>query len=189
MPCTHPLASHYRATLTTLLSYGTTFAALSALAPRRCILDIDLQGVLQLRSKAAAQSPPLHPVYLFLSPPSVGELKSRLAGRGTESAESLGKRLAAAKKELQYAQVSVRACELASRACPGRVRRGSWITRSGWERDRADRQQDEGHDVVIINDDKTRAGEALEKVAMGYEGWEQVGDTLPQFRLEELDEA
>lgn len=140
------------ARLTFGLSYGTTFAALSALAPRRCILDIDLQGVLQLRRKASAQSPPLEPVYLFLSPPSVHELKSRLRGRGTETPESLQKRLGAAKKELQYAQ-------------------------------------QEGHDVVIVNRDLKEAGDKLERVAMGWEGWEGAGNALPKFELGELDEA
>jgi guanylate kinase len=82
-------------------SYGTTFAALSALHPKRCILDIDLQGVLQLREKAGANN--LSPVYLFLSPPSTSALRERLSGRGTETPESIRKRLDAAKKELLYA--------------------------------------------------------------------------------------
>ncbi|WVF66067.1 guanylate kinase [Kwoniella sp. CBS 6097] len=84
--------------------YGTTFAALSALYPKRCILDIELQGVLQLRTKASQQSPPLNPVYLFLSPPSIPTLKSRLSGRGTETEASIRKRLDAAKAELTYAK-------------------------------------------------------------------------------------
>lgn len=84
-----------------ICSYGTTFAALSALHPKRCILDIDLQGVLQLRARAAQHG--LSPVYLFLSPPSTAALRERLAGRGTETPESIRKRLDAAKKELVYA--------------------------------------------------------------------------------------
>jgi guanylate kinase len=42
-------------------------------------------------------------VYLFLSPPSTSALRERLAGRGTETPESIRKRLDAAKKELLYA--------------------------------------------------------------------------------------
>ena len=84
-------------------SYGTTFAALRALSPKRCILDIELQGVLQLRAKAPLQSPPLHPVFLFLAPPSLTALKSRLKGRGTETDESMRKRLVAARAEVKYA--------------------------------------------------------------------------------------
>ncbi|KAK1927797.1 P-loop containing nucleoside triphosphate hydrolase protein [Papiliotrema laurentii] len=83
--------------------YGTTFAALTALAPKRCILDIELQGVLQLRAKAPEQNPPISPVFLFLSPPDVATLKQRLAGRGTETPESIRKRLDAARAEIEYA--------------------------------------------------------------------------------------
>ena len=84
-------------------SYGTTFAALTSLAPKRCILDIELQGILQLREKAHLQSPPLHPVYLFIAPPSLTILKERLKGRGTETEESMRKRLDAARAEVEFA--------------------------------------------------------------------------------------
>lgn len=84
-------------------SYGTTFAALRALAPRRCILDIELQGVKQLHVAAPKQSPPLDPVFLFLAPPSIAHLKSRLRGRGTETDDSMAKRLAAARAEIEHA--------------------------------------------------------------------------------------
>jgi guanylate kinase len=107
---------------------------------------------LQLKQKAPLQSPPLEPVFLFLSPPSVQELKSRLSGRGTETEESIRKRLDAAKKELVYA-----------------------VDPSG------------GHDIVIVNDDLAVAGQKLEKVAMGYEGWEKCGDELPSFEMKHLD--
>ncbi|KAK4686962.1 guanylate kinase, partial [Tremellales sp. Uapishka_1] len=130
--------------------YGTTFAALSELAPLRCILDIELQGVLQLRAKAPLQSPPLEPVFLFLAPPDIPTLRSRLSGRGTESDESIKKRLDAAKAEIEFAQT-------------------------------------DGHDLVIVNDDLERAGKALESVAMGYEGWEKVGDKLPDLDVKHLD--
>ncbi|AFR94779.1 guanylate kinase [Cryptococcus neoformans] len=130
--------------------YGTTFAALTALHPRRCILDIELQGVLQLKAKAPLQTPPLEPVFLFLSPPSISQLKSRLSGRGTETDASIRKRLDAAKEELRYAK--------------------------------------EGkYDVYVVNDDLKVAGEKLEKVAMGWEGWKTCGDTLPELNLAELD--
>lgn len=42
--------------------------------------------------------------FMFLAPPSVEELERRLRGRGTESEESLSKRLAQAKNELEYAK-------------------------------------------------------------------------------------
>lgn len=42
--------------------------------------------------------------FLFLSPPSLEELESRLRGRGTETEESLGKRLEQAKNELEFSK-------------------------------------------------------------------------------------
>lgn len=84
-------------------SYGTTFNALTELAPKRCVLDIDLQGVKQLHVQGPKQNPPLNPVFLFLSPPSVKQLKERLSGRGTETEDSMRKRLSAAKAEIEHA--------------------------------------------------------------------------------------
>ncbi|GFH66796.1 guanylate kinase [Streptomyces gougerotii] len=73
--------------------------------PRRAVLDrleagepvlleIDLQGARQVKeSMADAQ-------LVFLAPPSWEELVRRLTGRGTESAEVIERRLAAARIEL-----------------------------------------------------------------------------------------
>ena len=41
-------------------------------------------------------------VYIFISPPSLGELEKRLRGRGTETEDSIQKRLANSKKEMDY---------------------------------------------------------------------------------------
>lgn len=43
--------------------------------------------------------------YIFIAPPSVEELENRLRGRGTETEESIKKRLAQAANELEYSQV------------------------------------------------------------------------------------
>ena len=43
--------------------------------------------------------------YVFIAPPSEEELEKRLRGRGTEKEESIQKRLAQAKVELEYAKV------------------------------------------------------------------------------------
>jgi guanylate kinase len=43
-------------------------------------------------------------VYLFVSPPSLTALRDRLKGRGTETEASVGKRLAMALKEVDYAK-------------------------------------------------------------------------------------
>ena len=60
------------------------------------ILDIDIQGAAQVRRNA-------QPVTVFIAPPSWDELERRLRGRGTESEESVRRRLANAEKEMQAA--------------------------------------------------------------------------------------
>lgn len=42
--------------------------------------------------------------FLFLAPPSLEELEKRLRGRGTETEDSLNKRLAQAKNEIEFSQ-------------------------------------------------------------------------------------
>ncbi|KAL7413627.1 guanylate kinase [Mrakia frigida] len=81
--------------------YGTSAKAVQDFegTGRRCILDIDMQGVHQIRTN----HPHLNPIYLFISPPSFASLRTRLTSRGTESPESLQARLDAAKGELEYA--------------------------------------------------------------------------------------
>lgn len=80
--------------------YGTSIKAVEDVAGtgKTCILDIDMQGVKSVKAS------PLDARYLFLSPPLVEELRSRLEGRGTETAESVEKRLAAATAEMEYAE-------------------------------------------------------------------------------------
>lgn len=46
----------------------------------------------------------MNPLYVFISPPSLASLKARLKGRGTETDESVAKRLAIALKEVAYAK-------------------------------------------------------------------------------------
>jgi guanylate kinase len=57
-----------------------------------------LQGVRQIKATN------LNPIYLFIAPPSLFELKRRLRGRGTETEASVAKRLATALKEIEYAK-------------------------------------------------------------------------------------
>lgn len=63
------------------------------------MLDIDVEGVKQLRGSE------LNPLFVFIMPPSVDELKKRLTGRNTETEESLKKRLQAAKNEIEYGEI------------------------------------------------------------------------------------
>jgi len=80
--------------------YGTSFETVRQVQQmgRRCILDIEAQGVRQIKSTN------LHPIYLFISPPSMTALRTRLQQRGTESELMVQKRLATALKEIQYAK-------------------------------------------------------------------------------------
>lgn len=58
-----------------------------------------MQGV-----KIVKEKEDLNPRFLFISPPSIEDLRSRLEGRGTESKESLEKRLKQAELELEYSK-------------------------------------------------------------------------------------
>lgn len=66
---------------------------------RICILDIEMEGVKQVKKTD------LNARFMFLAPPSLEELEKRLRGRGTETEESLAKRLAQAKNELEFAKL------------------------------------------------------------------------------------
>nr|NLI49144.1 guanylate kinase [Propionibacterium sp.] len=66
-------------------------------AGRRVILEIDLQGARQVRSKLPGVRS------IFLQPPSWEVLVERLVGRGTESDEGRARRLATARVELAAA--------------------------------------------------------------------------------------
>jgi len=61
-----------------------------------CILDIDVQGCEQIKKSS------LHAKYIFVSPPSLQELEKRLRGRGTETEETIARRLKNAQGELEY---------------------------------------------------------------------------------------
>jgi guanylate kinase len=62
-----------------------------------CLLEIDLAGARQVKRAAPGAR------LVFLAPPSWDELVRRLTGRGTEPAEVLERRLAAAREELAAA--------------------------------------------------------------------------------------
>ncbi|MBQ1219778.1 MAG: guanylate kinase [Peptococcaceae bacterium] len=78
--------------------YGTPRAFVEEVlaSGRDCILEIDPQGALQVR-KATDEA-----VLVFIAPPSLEELRSRLTGRGTEAPEEVEKRLSCAEAELSY---------------------------------------------------------------------------------------
>ena len=65
---------------------------------KNLILEIDTQGALQVR-EASEEA-----VLVFIAPPSLEELRRRLTGRGTESAEEVEKRLSWASDEIALAE-------------------------------------------------------------------------------------
>ncbi|KAJ5583684.1 hypothetical protein N7535_002304 [Penicillium sp. DV-2018c] len=81
--------------------YGTSVQAVKNIAEKKriCILDIEMEGVKQVKRTD------LQARFLFLAPPSLEVLEQRLRGRGTETEESLQKRLAQARNELEYAKL------------------------------------------------------------------------------------
>lgn len=81
--------------------YGTSQAAVESVAAQMkvCILDIDVQGVSQVMKKEEATG--FKPLYVFIEPPSLGEVEKRLRGRGTETDDKIRVRLAAAKTEME----------------------------------------------------------------------------------------
>ena len=71
------------------------------------ILDIDVQGAAKVRDyvRKLPNTDPLKIGYvdIFINPPSMEELRARLEGRGTDSAEVIERRLANAKGEMARA--------------------------------------------------------------------------------------
>ena len=61
------------------------------------VLDIDVKGAIHVQQQYPDSS-----LSLFIEPPSVDVLKSRLEGRGTESAESLANRINKSAYELSF---------------------------------------------------------------------------------------
>ncbi len=59
------------------------------------ILEIDIKGALQVKENAPDAT------YIFILPPSLDELKNRIIKRGSETEESLAKRMASAKSEIE----------------------------------------------------------------------------------------
>ena len=78
--------------------YGTSRRWIEAemTAGRDVLLEIDWQGAQQVRKAFPAA------IGIFILPPSLEELKSRLSGRGTDSAETIARRIAAARDEMRH---------------------------------------------------------------------------------------
>jgi len=80
--------------------YGTSKAAVETVMERGliCILDIDVQGVISMKKTTFNSN------YVFIMPPNTKVLEERLKGRGTETEDSLKKRLDLATRDMEYGQ-------------------------------------------------------------------------------------
>jgi guanylate kinase len=76
--------------------YGTprTFVEETLNAGKDIILEIEVQGALKVKQKFPEG------VFIFLLPPSLDELESRIVGRGTDSQESIRSRMTVAVDEI-----------------------------------------------------------------------------------------
>lgn len=89
--------------------YGTLKAPIAEVLAEgnSMILDIDVQGAAKVRDyvRSLPNSDPMKIGYvdIFIDPPSIDELRSRLEGRGTDSPATIEKRLANAEGEIQRA--------------------------------------------------------------------------------------
>ena len=78
--------------------YGTPIVGVNQLldSGKNVILEIETQGALQIKTKFPDA------VLIWLCPPDYQTLADRLRGRGTTSEEDVEKRLATARRELQF---------------------------------------------------------------------------------------
>ncbi|HCZ17089.1 MAG TPA: guanylate kinase [Accumulibacter sp.] len=78
--------------------YGTSTSGLEAAvqAGQEVLLEIDWQGAQQVRRLFPAA------IGVYILPPSVDELERRLCGRGTDNAETIARRVAAARDEMRH---------------------------------------------------------------------------------------
>lgn len=79
--------------------YGTAYAETERWLSQGCdvVLDIDWQGARQVRAHVPDA------VLIFIRPPSLAELESRLRARGSEDEASISRRLDEASSELAHA--------------------------------------------------------------------------------------
>ena len=80
--------------------YGTLYAELERIwrLKKHVVLDLDVLGGVTIMNKY-----PDYSLSVFIKPPSLQELEKRLSERGTETPESLKKRLSRAEYELGFA--------------------------------------------------------------------------------------
>ena len=84
--------------------YGTHKAAVRDIVAQGkvCVLDIDVKGAIDIAKKEASKEFTCN--YVFIQTKNVEELRARLTARGTETEETLNKRVSAAEKEMKMAK-------------------------------------------------------------------------------------
>ena len=77
--------------------YGTPWSSVAEPLERGevVLLEIDVQGALQVRERFAG------PLLVFIAPPDLDALRTRLEGRGTETPERIDERMAIADREME----------------------------------------------------------------------------------------
>ncbi|MDF2715017.1 MAG: guanylate kinase [Paenibacillus sp.] len=77
--------------------YGTprSFVSETIHAGKDIILEIEVQGAMQVKERFPEG------VFVFLMPPSLGELRNRIENRGTETDDSIRSRLSVAAEEIR----------------------------------------------------------------------------------------
>uniref|UniRef100_A0AAV1U5B3 guanylate kinase n=1 Tax=Peronospora matthiolae TaxID=2874970 RepID=A0AAV1U5B3_9STRA len=80
--------------------YGTSRRAVQEVQEKGkiCILDIDIQGVKQVKKSGISAK------YLFIAPPSMDELETRLRGRATETEDKIQLRVKNAAVEIAFSE-------------------------------------------------------------------------------------
>jgi len=80
--------------------YGTSKKAIKDVCElnKICILDVEEQGVKNIKKSEITCK------YIFISPPSIEELKRRLESRGTETVDSVSRRMATVNSAMEYSK-------------------------------------------------------------------------------------
>ncbi|KAI0867828.1 guanylate kinase [Hypoxylon argillaceum] len=71
------------------------------------LLDIEMEGVKQLKKEQLKAGSQINPRFVFIKPPSYEALETRLRSRGTEDERSIQDRLGRARAELDFAETGV----------------------------------------------------------------------------------
>ncbi|CAF1129818.1 unnamed protein product [Adineta steineri] len=80
--------------------YGTSKKAVEDVAKtgRICVLDVDKQGVQNIKKSD------LHPLCIYISPPSYEILEKRLRARKTDDESAIGRRLKESKESMEFSK-------------------------------------------------------------------------------------